>query len=253
MNTIDDIIKYLNDDVSNETIKSAAIIQNHIKADLKNELAEQKNDFIELFAKADPSINSIYFKKRKDLTLDQTDAIKSFKKKFNKQFNIICKIFKAHQNGRSCCGFVNYMTKNILQYFDYIGDKSFEDELIANDIKITYKNLIDENSYFSSADVMEIMIDIFNQTQEIIKNIQESKDKISDLYDTLDDNIKFDKELNPNGLKLNHFNTISNVKNTSMNSSLDEFSKFLSNLITKSTSDINQRTIVLEKNQAIDK
>lgn len=243
---MDNLSTIINNKEFDERISEASEYQIKIIDELKPQLKELKERFIQQLIEIDfNSIKSIYeiVKKKKN------KADGEVKQKYNDFLKKSNKIFKA------CI--------NVLINEELAKPQSINNIYVAGEMlrAIGYNYIVARYSNFDFKKIQEIENDkkandlisyIISEAVKTELEIRKNTEMIKiDIFGNLPDEVRYDKDDNPNGIKGNNFQKLVRHKAIGCISDTKKFTKYISNQIDKDNQNLNRGEIVLEKTKCM--
>ena len=242
----------LNDILSNsefsECIDNAAPYRVKIIQDIGPQMKEIQDEYINLMIEANwrdvAKILEALKKDKKDA--DAKAAYTEWRKNTMKLFRATLKTIHPNENQTPSIGML-YIAGSLLTYIDR-SDLIYDNPNVDSNNDLIFKRFEDINSFFNNADIKARMQQIFIDADDVQGQMCEAADEIKkNIYEQLPTNVKFDKELNKNGIKQNQFGTLVRHKAMSLIKDKEKYTKYISNQIDNTNIVIGREEIILGK------
>lgn len=227
-----------NEDIqeAKERINEALPPKSLIEGTLKTKLKVNKKDFIDILFKAFPEFNAKECPEYKEIkainnnlidAIIENDNMKDLPELRTKLESLIVKL------------------KWLLVVSKYL-DINFVEELLMKHGLFTKFVSLSENPNLND-NIKEILKENVNESVETMKEIRMKQfNEIDPVYEALSTNVKFDKQSNPQGLKINVFNDLIKLeilKRTNPRKANAKFENMEKNIDDKAMSDLFTKTI----------
>ena len=245
LNTNEEIVKIaLESKDFDNRIDEAVPHRIKINTDLRNEMRNVKERFVNLIIKADPEIAKLVGTRVKDE--GAREKLKAAKRDAVEKFNIVKHIVHPNEGVKD-----PWRIKNIIQAFrilDFINSAdSVKEELNDNGISLTNNEPINqENPYFDDnirGELQAIVSDMDAVQGEICENADQIKKTI---YDNIEEDIRKSKK-NKNGISKSQFQKIVLTKANKQIQDNAKFETFRDKIANNESHDITSKKIVAEK------
>lgn len=243
MNNISTII---NNKEFDERISEASEYQIKIIDELKPQLKELKGRFIQLLIEIDfNSIKSVYEivkKKKNKADSEVKQKYKDFLKKANKIFKACINVLINEELAKTQSINNIYVAGEMLRAIGY-------NYIVARYSNFDFKKIQEIENDKKANEIISYIINEAVKTElEIRKNTEMIK---IDIFCNLPDEVRYDKDDNPNGIKGNNFQKLVRHKAIGCISDTKKFTKYISNQIDKDNQNLNRGEIVLEKTKCM--
>ena len=107
--------------------------------------------------------------------------------------------------------------------------------------------LEETDPFYADQDNKDLMIDIFNQADNVQTKVDDINHTINDqIYSTLDTNIIFDSEVNPEGITKQQFRKLVKTRAKQVENP-DKFDEYIEKQISKDEANLVSSQVVIEK------
>jgi hypothetical protein len=198
---------------------------NEITGTLKSRNKDNYEIFYDIMLKSRSDIQSIMEKKKKDRTAAEQEEVKKFNLKTKNQYKFVKDmIFINEDESMDSEGVSNHLPKKLVQIVDklnavvavmsYIGHTELEKELEKCGIVLKYKTLEEISDVFQNEYVKEDVVNVFNSSCRIQKEIDDKKTEISEVIfeNSVVPELRYDKDINPSGIKQSDFGKLVSIK-----------------------------------------
>ena len=253
----------LSDDFD-KALTDGADIKSEIHGTMKQRIKNNYERFYDIMLVSRPDIQSICDKRKKDRTPDENETLKKFAKTVKKQYRFVKDMmFLSEDEKANDDGTTNIVPKKVVQLVErlssvyailkYIGNHTLEDELVKNGIAVSATPLEMQSEAFENVRIKEDMVEIFNESCKIWSEIDDAERRIKgDIFvNMVPENLQFDKQTNPSGLRDSDFKKLVDVKYKLLKSekSGDEESKEKAS--EKAMDEAEKKTFEIERNKTI--
>ena len=240
--TLDELI---NNSEYSDCIKDAAPHRVKIIEECTPKMKELQEDYLAEMIKADyKDVSRIMAKLKLDKKdLEAKAEYAKWKKNVMNEFRATLNCIHPNENQTPSVGMV-YAAGKMLKYINRtdIIDAAFEDKSII----VNFKSLEDTNAYFKSKDVRDVMIDIFQQADEVQGMICENADKIKyDYYEMLPAEVRYDSKTNKHGLKQANFCALVKHKAMGLIKDMDKYTKYINAQLENNNNNIDRECIMV--------
>lgn len=198
---------------------------NEIDGSLKNRNKDNYALFYDIMLKSRTDVQSALDKKKRNRTAEENELVKKFtvdtkmRYKFVKDMIFLGEDEELDENGQP-----NRLPKKLVQLADrlgavvatlaYIGHGELEEELAKRGISLSYKTLEETSEVFENEDVKANVKSVFDTVCGIQKDIDATKTEISEVIfeNSVCQELRYDKDLNPSGIKPSDFAKLVSVK-----------------------------------------
>jgi hypothetical protein len=198
---------------------------NEITGTLKSRNKDNYEIFYDIMLKSRSDIQSILEKKKKDRTAAEQEEVKKFNLKTKNQYKFVKDMIFINENeSMDSEGVSNHLPKKLVQIIDklnavvavmsYIGHTELEKELEKCGIVLKYKTLEEISDVFQNEYVKEDVVNVFNSSCRIQKEIDDKKTEISEVIfeNSVAPELRYDKDINPSGIKQSDFGKLVSIK-----------------------------------------
>lgn len=236
----------INNKEFDERISEASEYQIKIIDELKPQLKELKGRFIQQLIEIDfNSIKSVYeiIKKKKNKADREVKLkYKDFLKKVNKIFRACISVLINEELSKPQSINSIYVAGEMLRTIGH-------NHIVARYSNFDFYKIQEIENDKKANEMISYIIDEAVKTElEIRKNTEMIK---IDIFCNLPDEVRYDKEDNPNGIKSNNFQKLVRHKAIGCISDTKKFTKYISNQIDKDNQNLNRGEIVLEKTKCM--
>lgn len=236
----------INNKEFDERISEASEYQIKIIDELKPQLKELKYRFIQQLIEIDfNSIKSVYeiIKKKKNKADREIKLkYKNFIKKVNKIFRACISVLINEELDKPQSINSIYVAGEMLRTIGH-------NHIVARYSNFDFYKIQEIENDKKANEMISYIIDEAVKTElEIRKNTEMIK---IDIFCNLPDEVRYDKEDNPNGIKSNNFQKLVRHKAIGCISDTKKFTKYISNQIDKDNQNLNRGEIVLEKTKCM--
>lgn len=241
-----DITKIINNTELNDCLANAAAIKAKIADEYKPQLNELKSNFIDFLVEGNYMESEYVFaqakKNKKDKILKE--KIKAFKRTANKLFNATASVLLNESLGKK----INIGNVHIAgQILNFIGRNDIIDTINSGLTTSMVFNSI-ESMYPKFKTLKEQITNLFKECVNIKSEIQKLNVEIKfNVFESIPDDIKFDKNENEQGLKFANFNKLANIKTVGILKDAKTYTDYLNKQISNFDNDLARGEIVLEK------
>ena len=251
----------LSDDFD-KALTDGADIKSEIHGTMKQRIKNNYERFYDIMLVSRPDIQSICDKRKKDRTPDENETLKKFAKTVKKQYRFVKDMmFLSEDEKTNDDGTTNLVPKKVVQLVErlssvyailkYIGSHTLEDELEKSGITVCATPLEVQSEAFENVRIKEDMVEIFNESCKIWGEIDDAERRIKDdiFVNMVPENLQFDKQTNPSGLRDSDFKKLVDVKYKLLTSekSGDEESKEKAS--EKAMDEAEKKTFEIERNK----
>ena len=232
----------------NECIDNAAPYRVKIIQDIGPQMKEIQDEYIKLMIEANwRDVSKIMEALKKDKKDPEAKAeYAEWRKNVMKLFRATLKTIHPNENQTPSIGML-YVAGSLLTYIDR-SDLIYSNPNVDSNNNLTFKKLEDINSFFNDANIKARMQQIFIDADDVQGQMCDAADEIKkNIYEQLPTNIKFDKDLNKDGIKQNHFGTLVRHKAMGIIKDKEKYTKYISNQIDNTNIVIGREEIVLGK------
>jgi len=224
----DTLVKYkelICSDEFENALNEGVIKHNEITGSLKSRNKDNFDLFYDIMLRSRGDIQSILDKKRKFRTPSEEEEIKKFNNKTKQQYKFVKDmIFINEEDRNDSDGVSNHLPKKLVQVIEkidavvallkYIGHTEFEDELNKRGITLKYDTLEKVSEVFQNDMIREDVVNVFNSSCSIQKEIDDKKLEISEVIfeNSVVPELRYDKDLNPSGIKQSDFGKLVTIK-----------------------------------------
>lgn len=216
----------------NEAVPPKSLIEGTLKAKLK----VNKKDFVEIMFKAFPEYNDkecLEYKEIKAINNNLVDALVEYD------------TMKDLPEIRTKTESLIIKLKWLLMVSKYIDYDFIEALMLKHGLKVEFESL--SNNKNLNNEIKESLKDNVNESVETTKEINKKQTtEVDQMYETLSTSIKFNKQNNPKGLKINAFNDLIKLeilKRTNPKKANEKFENLEKNIDDKAMSDLFTKTI----------
>jgi hypothetical protein len=242
---LDDI---LNNSEFSDCIADAAPYRVKIIKDISPQMKEIQDEYVKLMIEADwkgvSRILDLLKKDKKDA--DAKGEYSLWRKQIMNLFRATLKTIHPNENQVPSIGML-YVAGSLLTYIDR-KDLIDSNPNVDKGSPLAFKKFEDLNSYFKDPDVKARMVQLFIDADDVQGQMCEAADEIKKtIYEQLPTNVKFDKDLNKNGIKPNQFCALVRHKAMGLIKDKEKYTKYISNQIDNTNIVIGREEIVLGK------
>ena len=219
-----------------EKINEAVPPKSLIEGTLKTKLKVNKKDFVEIMFKAFPEYSDkecLEYKEIKAINNNLVDALVEYD------------TMKDLPEIRTKTESLIIKLKWLLMVSKYIDYDFIEALMLKHGLKVEFESL--SNNKNLNDEIKESLKDNVNESVETTKEINKKQTtEVDQMYETLSTSIKFNKQNNPKGLKINAFNDLIKLeilKRTNPKKANEKFENLEKNIDDKAMSDLFTKTI----------
>ncbi len=198
---------------------------NEIDGSLKSRNKDNFSFFYDIMLKSRNDVQSALDKRKRERTAEENELIKKFAADTKSQYKFVKDmIFLCSDEEADADGLPNRLPKKLTQLVDkiaavasmlaYIGHGEFEEELGKRGISLKYKTLEETSEVFENEDVKADVKAVFDTSCRIQKEVDDTKTAISEVIfeNSVCQELRYDKDLNPSGIKPSDFTKLVSVK-----------------------------------------
>lgn len=247
MSDKNDIVKeILENEDFNKSIEEAYPYQIKLNGDLRKDMKDVSTQYIEFMFKSNPEIQAISKKKKKERTESEQEKLKNFYKLTKKRFNSIMR-YSHLRNGKDPVAPLVEKLVDICQILKYLEKDDIEQRIRNMGLDMHIPTLEETDPFYANPETKDLMIDIFNQADNVQTKVDDVNHTINDqIYSTLDTNIIFDSQVNPEGITKQQFRKLVKTRAKQVENP-DKFDDFIEKQISKDEANLVSSQVVLEK------
>jgi hypothetical protein len=242
-----EIVKEILDNENfHNSIEEAYPYQIKLNGDLRKDMKDVSTQYIEFMFKSNPEIQAISKKKKKERTESEQEKLKNFYKLTKKRFNSIMR-YSHPRNGKDPVAPLVEKLVDICQILKYLEKDDIEQRIRNMGLDMHIPTLEETDPFYADQDNKDLMIDIFNQADNVQTKVDDINHTINDqIYSTLDTNIIFDSEVNPEGITKQQFRKLVKTRAKQVENP-DKFDEYIEKQISKDEANLVSSQVVIEK------
>jgi hypothetical protein len=208
-----------------KALTAGADIKSEIHGTMKQRVKNNYERFYDIMLVSRNDIQSICDKKKKDRTPEETETLKKFAKDVKRKYRLVKDmIFLSEDERQNDDGTTNTVPKKLAQLVEkisavhailrYIGYSMLDDELDRHGITVCSTPLETTSEVFENERIKEDVRDIFEESCKIHAEIDGAEREIRENVFTgmVPENLQFDKNTNPGGIRDSDFKKLVDVK-----------------------------------------
>lgn len=175
----------------------------------------------------------------------ECDEYKEIKKVFSNMIDTLYKDEKANPNERTFIEKLIVKLMWLIKVSRYLGYSEVDNALIKFGLEVKTESL-DKMSDFFNENIKDTLQAFVEDGLKIKKHEAEEDTKISNTFEQLPSNLKFDSKSNPSGLKLSKFETLTNfeaIKSINLEKAKNKLEKLEDTIDNKTMSDMLLKTV----------
>ena len=247
-----------------KALTDGADIKSEIHGTMKQRIKNNYERFYDIMLMSRTDIQSICDKRKKDRTPDENETLKKFAKTVKKQYRFVKDMmFLSEDEKTNDDGTTNLVPKKVVQLVEklssvyailkYIGYYTLEDELVKNGMAVSAIPLEMQSEAFENDRIKEDMVEIFNESCKIWGEIDDAERRIKDdiFVNMVPENLQFDKQTNPSGLRDSDFKKLVDVKYKLLKSEKSGDDESKEKASEKAMDEAEKKTFEIERNKTI--
>lgn len=204
---------------------TGAETKNHMQTVIKQRNKDNVDVLYDIFLRSRSDIQTILDTKAKNRTDADKAKLKEFKKSVHDKYKTVREMLLVDADEEYTDeGVTNTLPKklvtlvdklaNVVQLMRYIGHTELEDELLKRGIKLSCANLDEISDVFANENIHESVCEVFNRSVTIAKDMRNSEDtiKVTIFENNVPTELRYDKDINPAGIKPSDFNKLVSLK-----------------------------------------
>lgn len=241
-----------------------ADIKSEIHGTMKQRIKNNYERFYDIMLMSRQDIQTICDKKKKNRTPEENETLKKFTKTVKKQYRFVKDMmFLSEDEKTNEDGTANSIPKKVTQLVErlsavysilkYIGNHTLEDELVKSGITVCSIPLDVQSEIFENERIKEDMIDIFDESCKICGEIDNAERRIKEdiFVNMVPDNLRFDKQSNPGGIRDSDFKKLVDVKYKLMKSEKSGDDESKEKASEKAMDEAEKKTFDIERSKTI--